>query len=308
MIEVRELRKTYGVFEALRGVTFTVAKGEVVGFLGANGAGKTTTMKILTGFLYATSGEARIDGLDVRSDSLEVRKRIGYLPENAPLYGDMQVVEYLRFCADVRNLDRATTTTRIREVTEQCGLGDVMLVPIGQLSKGYRQRVGLAQALLHKPDLMILDEPTSGLDPNQVVGIRALLKEIGREKTIILSTHIMREVEATCNRVLIIHQGQIVANAPPSELQRGNSIVVEGRGARPEEARQALEKVPALKEFLVAEPRNGNGSGFRLKIRTDGSSDVGASVFECARDRGWVLSELRTENPSLEEVFHSLTA
>ncbi|MFC1707704.1 ATP-binding cassette domain-containing protein [Planctomycetota bacterium] len=306
MIEVKNLHKRYGAFEALRGVSFSVEKGEVVGFLGPNGAGKTTTMKILTGFLYATSGKATIGGLCVKEESLEVRRRIGYLPENAPLYTEMAVMEYLKFCADIRHLEPGFAAKRIGEVAERCGITDVMMLPIAELSKGYRQRVGVAQALLHKPELMILDEPTTGLDPNQIVEVRDLLREIGREKTIILSTHILREVEATCNRVLIINQGEIVADAPPAELQRGDTLVVEGRGTTQADAREAFEALPAFRKAEPDEQRDGDG--FRLRLRTSGDGEPGVQVFECARDRGWVLSEIRHENPSLEEVFQSLTA
>jgi ABC-2 type transport system ATP-binding protein len=306
MIEVGDLHKRYGAFQALTGVTFSMQRGEVVGFLGPNGAGKTTTMKILTGFLLATSGRATIDGLDVERDSLEVRRRIGYLPESAPLYTDMLAEEYLRFCADVRRLGRDRTRRRIAEVAEQCGIADVLSVPIGHLSKGYRQRVGLAQAVLHEPELMILDEPTSGLDPNQIVEIRRLLAELGRQKTIILSTHILREVEATCNRVLIIHQGAIVADAPPSQLRRGDTVVVRGTGASADEARDAFARAGVWTEV---KPIGGDGGGFQLRLTCarDAGRDAGADAFLLARDRKWTLSEIRVEDQSLEEVFHELT-
>lgn len=305
MIEVKDLLKRYGAFEAIRDVTFEVERGEVIGFLGPNGAGKTTTMKILTGYLLATAGEAKVAGFSVRTDPLEVRRRIGYLPESAPLYHDMRPLDYLRFCGDVRRLPRARRAARIGEVSARCGLDDVMKVPIGHLSKGYRQRVGLASALLHEPELLILDEPTTGLDPNQIVEIRDLLREIGREKTIILSTHILREVEATCDRVLIISQGRIVADAPPEKLQQSDTLVVRGTGATEREAREAFEGHPAFIEAAtVGEP---GGASFCLRLRAKGVEDPGAEAFRVAREGGLVLSEIRAENPSLEEVFHQLT-
>jgi ABC-2 type transport system ATP-binding protein len=301
VIAVKDLSKSYGTFQALRGVSFSIARGEVVGFLGPNGAGKTTTMKILTGFIRASGGRATIDGLDVDADGLEVRRRVGYLPESAPLYADMRPREYLDFMADVRRIARAERRHRIDEIAERCGITDVLSVPIGQLSKGYRQRVGLAQALLHKPDVLILDEPTSGLDPNQIVEIRALLKDVGREKTVILSTHILREVEVTCGRVLIINAGEIVADARPQDLQKGDVLRVSGRCATEDDMKVALA---ALQHVMSVEPL-GEGS-FRLK--TDGDKRIGEQVFELARDKGWTLSELRSEESSLEEVFHELTA
>jgi ABC-2 type transport system ATP-binding protein len=306
VIEVRDLTKRYGSFDALRGVTFSVAAGEVVGFLGPNGAGKTTTMKILTGFLRQTSGSAVVAGFDVLRDPLAVRARVGYLPENAPLYSDMQPREYLGFIADARRIPRAERASRIDEVALRCGIRDVMRVPIGELSKGYRQRVGLAQALVHRPDILILDEPTSGLDPNQIVEIRALLREIGREKTVILSTHILREVEVTCGRVLIVSGGKIVADAKPGELQRGGSLVVAASGAPREAIRGSLAAIPGV---LSVEDADG-GTRFRLKKAEgpEAPADLGIEVFKLAAKSGFFLSEIREENTSLEDVFHELTS
>ena len=235
-IEVSELRKTYGDVVALDGVTFSVEPGEVVGFLGPNGAGKTTTMKILTGFISATEGSARVAGLDVCADSLEVRRRIGYLPENAPVYRDMAVRDYLRFVCDVRGLSKAERERRIRATSGQVGLDSVLDRPIQELSKGFRQRVGLAQALVHDPEILILDEPTTGLDPNQIADIRDLIIEIGRTRTVLLSTHILQEVKAVCGRVLIVSKGRIVGFGTPAELEAsaagGRRIDVVLRAAR----------------------------------------------------------------------------
>jgi ABC-2 type transport system ATP-binding protein len=307
VIEVKDLCKRYGSFEALRDVSFSISRGEVVGFLGPNGAGKTTTMKILTGFLYPTSGKAEVAGFDVVKQSLEVRRRIGYLPESAPLYTDMQAREFLWSVGEVHGIPRAERTRRVARVAERCGIGDVLTVPIGHLSKGYRQRVGIAFTLLHEPDLLILDEPTSGLDPNQIQDIRELLKEIGQEKTIILSTHIMREVEATCGRVLIINQGRIVADASPEDLQKGDVLVVAGNGATPEAAEKALGGLDGVRAAEV-EGHDGEAPHFHARLRTDGRSGLGEVVFGLAKQSGWTLSELRSENASLEEVFQELTS
>ncbi len=218
MISVRGLSKTFGSTVAVNNISFDVNNGEVLGFLGPNGAGKTTTMRILTCYLSPDNGTATVAGFDVFENSLEVRKRVGYLPESAPLYLDMDVVSYLRFVADIRGIPRNLTGERIRRMVDTCGLSSVVGRNIGELSKGYKQRVGLAQTLIHDPEILILDEPTTGLDPSQIIEIRELIKEIGRERTVILSTHILPEVEATCSRVLIINEGVIVASGTPEEL------------------------------------------------------------------------------------------
>src|SRR5947207_12534994 len=218
MIEVEGLTKNYGLTRAVDKVSFSVRRGEVLGFLGPNGAGKSTTMKILTCFLAPTAGRAMVAGHDVFDDSLEVRKRIGYLPEDTPIYRDMTVVEYLQFAAAMRGMERDKVGGRIKEIGGRCGLSNVAGKLVGELSKGYRQRLGLAQAMLHDPDILILDEPTSGLDPNQIVEIRQLIKELGQEKTVILSTHILPEVQATCSRVVIISDGRLVADGRPDDL------------------------------------------------------------------------------------------
>ena len=218
MIEVHELSKDYGLTRALRGVSFTVERGDVLGFLGPNGAGKTTTMKILTGFLLPTGGRASVDGLDVVRDSLEVRRRIGYLPESTPLYTEMRVDEYLTFVAEIRGVPGSRLRSAIGRVVELCGLRRVTGKNILELSKGYRQRVGLAQAMVHEPDVLILDEPTSGLDPNQIIEIRGLIERIGDEHTVILSTHYLQEVEKSCNRIIVVSQGKIAADDTQANL------------------------------------------------------------------------------------------
>src|SRR3954465_7682989 len=219
MIQVENLTKDYGPTRAVDRVTFNVRKGEVLGFLGPNGAGKSTTMKMLTCFLAPTGGTAKVAGFDVFDNSLEVRQRIGYLPEDTPIYRDMTVLEYLRFAAEMRGMDQARADLRIREIGGRCGLTENAGKLVGELSKGFRQRLGLAQAMLHDPDILILDEPTSGLDPNQIVEIRSLIKEIGKERTVILSTHILPEVQATCSRILIISGGKLVADGTPEALR-----------------------------------------------------------------------------------------
>ncbi len=219
MIEVAGLTKDYGLHRAVDQVSFNVRRGEVLGFLGPNGAGKSTTMKMLTCFLAPTAGRAKVAGHDVFDASIEVRRRIGYLPEDTPIYRDMTVVEYLRFAAEMRGMESDKIAGRIKEIGQRCGLADVAGKLVGELSKGFRQRVGLAQAMLHDPDILILDEPTSGLDPNQIVEIRSLIKEIGQEKTVILSTHILPEVQATCSRIVIISGGKLVADGTPDSLR-----------------------------------------------------------------------------------------
>ncbi|MDD4271929.1 MAG: ATP-binding cassette domain-containing protein [Patescibacteria group bacterium] len=218
MIEIKNLTKKFDQNLALDDISFSVEKGEILGFLGPNGAGKSTTMKIIASFWLPTSGQVLIDGLDASEDSLSARKKIGYLPETVPLYEDMRVFEYLKFIAEIRGLDKSKTKNRVKEVVSICGLNKVLRQPIEELSKGFRQRVGLAQAIMHSPDILILDEPTTGLDPNQIAEIRDLIKTIGREKTVIFSTHILSEVSATCDRVIIINCGKIVGQGSPAEL------------------------------------------------------------------------------------------
>ena len=219
-IHVRDLRKSYGDVEAIKGISFSVDPGQIVGFLGPNGAGKTTTMKILTCFMAATSGTARVAGHDVHEAPYEVRRRVGYLPENVPLYEQMLVWDYMQFVAELRGVPSSTRHKRVTETIDQVGLGEMRGRAIGELSKGYRQRVGLGQAIVHEPEVVILDEPTTGLDPNQIVEIRDVIKEIGRTRTVLFSTHIMQEVAVVCDRILILHDGRLVADGTLPELAR----------------------------------------------------------------------------------------
>jgi ABC-2 type transport system ATP-binding protein len=310
MIEVEGLTKDYGATRAVDQVTFTVPKGEILGFLGPNGAGKSTTMKMLTCYLAPTAGRARVAGFDVFDDSLEVRRRIGYLPEDTPIYRDMTVLEYLQFAADLRQMDPARIPGRIKEIGGRCGLAEVAGKLVGELSKGYRQRVGLAQAMLHDPDILILDEPTSGLDPNQIVEIRSLIKEIGREKTVILSTHILPEVQATCSRIVIISGGKLVADGTPQDLrqrERGTRyrVAVEKNGTVPEAVR---DRLASLAGVARCEPVAGAEDG-TLSFAIDGtaSDDLRKTIFRAAVDNKWTLLELARESASLEDVFRHLT-
>ncbi|MBI3099136.1 MAG: ATP-binding cassette domain-containing protein [Planctomycetes bacterium] len=308
MITVDKLTKFYGPVAAVRDISFSVEKGEIIGFIGPNGAGKSTTMKILTGYLPPSAGSATLAGFDVIDDSLSVRRRVGYLPENNPLYVEMRVGDYLHFAGRLRGLGRRDRIERIGRVTKSCGLESVFMKSIDELSKGYRQRVGLAQALIHDPDILILDEPTSGLDPNQTADVRALLKTLGSEKTVILSTHILPEVEAICSRVLIINEGVLVAQGTTTELQakaRGENLVLATiRG--PSEAIQA--RLRGLAEVMSLSPRDGAPAGcVRFAITPRDGEDITERVFETVRDAGWSLKELTREQASLEDVFRRLS-
>ncbi len=303
-INVQGLTKTYGQERAVDTISFDVRPGEVLGFLGPNGAGKTTTMKVITGYLNPTEGTVLVDGLDVRENALSIRRRIGYLPENTPLYREMVTYDYLEFVAAMRGIPKDARGARIKEMTNACGLHDVLGKKIDALSKGYRQRVGLAQAMIHDPPILILDEPTSGLDPNQIVEIRDLIRTIGREKTVVLSTHILPEVQASCDRVLIIHKGQIVADGTPQLLQErfiGSQRVQYGVRAAADEVATVL----ADQDIQVIEQRSDEDETcFTLSARRDIRDDL----FRLAVEKSWPLTELHREEGSLEDVFRQLTA
>ena len=304
MIEIQDLRKSYGEIEALRGITTSIEQGEIVGLLGPNGAGKTTAMKILVGYLLPTAGSSRVAGIDVTERPLEVQERVGYLPENAPVYGDMLVQEYLRFVADMRGLDVSTGRRRIVDAAGQCAIDEVMTRTIGHLSKGYRQRVGLAAAILHDPEILILDEPTSGLDPNQIVEVRELIHRMGRTKTVILSTHILTEVEASCSRAVILIDGLIRADGKLDELTQSRVQVVSVAADDPSSARQLFEGLPGV-AGVEHESKTDRFHNFRLQL--DAECDVGEAVFDAVRERGWALRELRRDDKTLEQVFRELT-
>jgi ABC-2 type transport system ATP-binding protein len=307
MIDVNHLTKRFPGNLAVDDISFQVEKGEVVGFLGPNGAGKTTTMRILTGYLPPTGGEIRIGGLDVTRDSLAVRRNIGYLPENCPLYPEMRVNEYLRFRARIKGVRGRHRRNRVEDVKELCGLATVGRRIIGQLSKGYRQRVGLADALVNQPALLILDEPTIGLDPNQIREIRHLVRDLARAHTILLSTHILSEVEATCDRVLILHRGKLAASGSPANLAEvltgRNRVVAEIQGLRSEVV-QAVHGIDGVirVDALV------KGSWVAVEMEGRPGLDFRRALFDLVVARGWRLRELRAVTASLEDAFGELTS
>ena len=307
MIQVDNLTKRYGTTVAVSDVSFTVKTGEILGFLGPNGAGKTTTMKVLTCYLPPSAGRITIDGLDVFEKSFEVRSKIGYLPESAPLYNEMNVIEYLSFVAGVRGIPKGSLRERIDAMVGVCGLKEVTRKEIGELSKGFRQRVGLAQAMIHDPEILILDEPTSGLDPNQIVEIRNLIRRLGEEKTVILSTHILPEVQATCDRVLIINRGRIVADGTPSELTTqfhgDDQLQLSVRGTNADLLRSAISTLPGVAWLEVTE-----GQELTARITAERGSDLREPLFRCVVANGWTLLELHRERTSLEQVFRQLTS
>jgi ABC-2 type transport system ATP-binding protein len=306
MIEVLNLTKRYGRHTAVDGISFKVEKGEILGFLGPNGAGKTTTMRILTCYLPATSGTARVAGYDVFEEPLEVKRRMGYIPETPPLYVDMTVLEFLDFCAKIKGVAAASRKARIDDAVGKCRVGDVRNTVIGKLSKGYRQRVGLAQAILHNPDVLILDEPTAGLDPKQILETRELIKSLGGEHTIILSTHILPEVSVTCSRVVIINKGRVVAEDTPDNLMhrlRGaEGLKVEVRG-EPAGLEAALSQVDGVRTV-----RSTAGTGLTtLEVEAEAGRDVRADVARTVVGQGHDLLSLQQAGMSLEEIFLHLT-
>ncbi|MDR0910281.1 MAG: ATP-binding cassette domain-containing protein [Spirochaetaceae bacterium] len=318
ILEVQHLSKSYGPFEAVKDVSFSVGRGQVLGFLGPNGAGKTTIMKILTGFHFPTAGTALVEGLSVEDYPLEVKRRIGYLPENVPVYGELSVEEYLGFIADARKIGKAEREGRMDKAIEACGLGDFRKRRIETLSKGYRQRTGLAQAIMHDPSILILDEPTTGLDPNQIIEIRSLITELGKSKTVILSTHIMQEVEAMCSNVLILNEGRIAAQGTPAEisetLRGGNTWAL------------TIKSTDALRAGVgagLALPFNGASEGaitetnvnnvYNLTItmpRSENEADEMAQaeqISDWAVGKGYKILGMRQNRLSLEDIFVKLT-
>ncbi len=307
MITVENLTKDYGRTRALQGISFQANRGQILGLLGPNGAGKTTTMRILTGYLRPTSGRVRVKDLDILEEPIEVKKLIGYLPEFAPLYPEMLVYDHLVHAARLRGLEAEAAKRRIPELARLCGLRDVMHRPFRQLSRGYKQRVGLAHAMVGDPEILVLDEPTSGLDPNQIVEIRAIIRAIGREKTVIFSTHILSEAEATCDRIVIINRGRIVADGAPESLKSSLTarqlVRVSLRGPSPEEARAALARLPEVLE--IADLPSARPGELRLQLAC--SADARESVYRRVRESDWVLLELSMEGLSFEEVFREIT-
>jgi ABC-2 type transport system ATP-binding protein len=308
MIEVKDLVKSYGTIPAVDRVTFSVPKGTILGLLGPNGAGKTTSMRVLTTSLPPTSGKASVAGFDVVDKPQEVRKRIGYLPEIPPIYGDMSVISYLRFVADIKEVPKDRKADRVGEVLEQLALEDMGQRLIGHLSLGYRQRVGLAQALLHDPEVLILDEPTRGLDPKQILEIRKLIKSLSGRKTIVLSTHILPEVASTCDDVVIIDQGRVVAADSVENLSQrlagGKTLEVEVKGPSPE-VQAALGKVEGVAS-VRALGREARGAG-RFEVATDGSPEAREALFHCVVRNKWILLQMTPVGLSLEDIFLKLT-
>jgi ABC-2 type transport system ATP-binding protein len=306
MIKVENLTKEYAGIVAIKEISFEVARGEIVGFLGPNGAGKSTTMRILASYLPPTTGRAMVAGFDVFRDSLKARQRLGYLAENVPLYHDMRVDEYLRYRGTLKGLSGRKLAGRVGTTKELCGLREVGRKKIAGLSKGFRQRVGLADAMIHEPDLLILDEPTIGLDPNQIRQVRELIKSLGERHTILLSTHILSEVEATCNRVLIINRGRIEASDSPSnlvnQLRTAGLVNLEVKTGA-EDPIQYLLKIPGVKEVQLET----DGVWRKGWIRIEANSDLREEIFGLAVERRWVIRELSKERATLEDVFVELT-
>ena len=307
MIEVQHLTKRYGPFTAVDDVTFTVQKGEILGFLGPNGAGKTTTMRVLTGYMPPTDGKAIVAGYDVMEQAIDAKRRTGYLPETPPLYPDMTVRDYLTFCAQIKGVPRTARKQRIDTVMERTRIADMAQRHCAKLSKGYRQRVGLAQALLHNPDVLILDEPTAGLDPKQIIETRKLIKELAGDHTIVLSTHILPEVSQTCQRVVIINKGKVVAIDTPDNLTatlRGSEtmfVQVDASGADPI---AALSRVPGVTRVTPAASRD---TVTDLEVESERGRDVRRELAAAVVSQGWGLLELRPLRMSLEDIFLHLT-
>jgi ABC-2 type transport system ATP-binding protein len=306
MIKVENLTKRYAGHTAIQDLSFEVGKGEIMGFLGPNGAGKSTTMRILSSFMPPTSGRASIAGFDIFEQSLQARSHLGYMPENVPLYNDMRVTEYLNYRAALKGVASWRMSERVGDVKELCGLKEVEKKIIGALSKGYRQRVGLADALVHEPDLLILDEPTSGLDPNQIRQVRDLIKNLGKQHTILLSTHILPEVEMTCSRVIIINRGRIEACDTPENLlgriRTAGGVTVEAKVGNDDGAEE-LRKIAGVRD--VSASTEGDWQVFALRV--EANTDVREEVYRLASDRRWTLRELSQRRATLEDVFVEIT-
>ena len=308
MIHVENLSKYYKDNCAVDQIDFDIQKGEILGLLGPNGAGKTTTLRMLTGFLRPTSGTVRVKDYTIDNDALEIKKLMGYLPEEAPLYHDMLAFDYLSYVADIRNIPKSDKHGRIRQVADLCGINEVMHQPIGQLSKGYKQRVGLAHAMMDDPEILVLDEPTSGLDPNQIVEIRKIIKRIGKEKTIIFSTHILTEAEATCDRIVIINQGQIVADGSADLLKKSvnpsNMIHLTLQQADFESLERHFKALDGIQQIeRIAE----TDDHLQVRISCRAADDLRADIYRRIKDTEWILLDFRRETQNLETIFRQLT-
>ena len=304
-IVVENLSKKYGEQKAVNDISFEIKTGEVVGFLGPNGAGKSTTMKMITCYMAPTSGDVRLDEFSILSHPEDIKKKIGYLPENNPLYTDMAIIDYLRFCAGIQGVPKQQIPARIGAMVEMCGLERERHKKINELSKGYRQRVGLAQAMIHDPEVLILDEPTTGLDPNQIIEIRKLIKKLGKEKTVILSSHILSEVEATCDRILIINRGRIVADGSAETLRsqaEGKEVLTVKIEAEEAEVKKALLGLASVETVT---PVDGRPGFFSVQSKPDSSSRK--AVFDLCVSKKWYLYEMTGYETKLEDVFRELT-
>jgi len=308
MIHVENLTKTFGDLCAVDHISLDIPKGQIVGLLGPNGAGKTTTLRMLTGFLRPSSGTIRVKDYSIDTHSLQIRKLLGYLPESAPLYHDMLAYDYLNYVADIREVEKKNRLARLREMADLCGIKEVMHKPLAELSKGYKQRVGLAHAMMKDPEILVFDEPTSGLDPNQIIEIREIIRRIGKEKTVILSTHILSEAEATCDRVVIINQGKIVADGNMESLKESASgdysIHLALMNADFGSVQEALGSLTGITRIS---PEEGNGGIVRVKLSCRSSDDLRAEVYQRIKQTNWVLIEFYQETQSLENIFQKLT-
>ena len=307
MIKVENLSKYYGEVKAVKSINFELNNGEVIGFLGANGAGKSTTLKVMTGYLTATSGNVYVNDLDIQEDALEIQKQIGYLPELNPLYGEMRVYDLLEFTAKIRNITGKAFKNALARVVEQCGLQGVIHRMVSECSKGYKQRIGLACAMIHDPKILILDEPVTGLDPNQIVEIRNLIKNLGTEKLVLMSSHILQEIQATVNRIIIIHKGEIVADGTNEELMSGfmgnTKLTLEIKNAQDESVKALTEKIPAL-SLIDSKTKNGNQL---LHLEYPKDKDPREELFQYAIDSKWVVTEMSPHSIDLESIFRTLT-
>lgn len=309
MIHVENLTKYYGDFCAVDQINIDIQKGEILGLLGPNGAGKTTTLRMLTGYFPPSSGTIRIRDLDIQENLLEIKRLMGYLPESAPLYHDMLVYDYLGYVADIRELDRSSKNARIRELVDLCGLDRIMHQTVSELSRGLRQRVGVAHAMMNDPEILILDEPTSGLDPNQIVEIREIIRRIGQEKTVILSTHILSEAEATCDRVAVINRGKIVADGSVDMLKQTSGedrfINISLLNAELESVKKALSQVDGVTDVELINETKSDGLGVRLGYRS--TDDLRENIYRKIKETDWVLMGFQQETKSLESIFRELT-
>jgi len=310
MIEVSHLSKRFGEFKAVDDVSFSIPTGQIVGLLGPNGAGKSTTMRMITGFFKPTSGTVLIDGIDITQNPVEAKQKIGYMPESAPLYADMIVEEYLRYVALMQNQN---PDEKIPKLCEECGLKEVMHKNISELSRGYKQRVGLAHALMNDPEILILDEPTSGLDPNQIEDVRSLIREIGKTRTVIISTHILSEVEMLCGRVIIISKGKVVADSPTTELREryghAETVYIQIDGASEEEAKSSISSINNVDSCTVTEGDKIESAqnAISLLVSAKDGKEIRPELFKLCSTKNWTIYELAVRKNSLEDIFHGLT-